>query len=47
MNDDGQLNIADPVRLLGRLFGGGEILPAPTELTRGPDLTADPLECLD
>ena len=47
MNDDGQLNIADPVRLLDRLFGGGEPLPAPSDLTRGPDLTADPLECLD
>ncbi len=46
-NDDGQLNIADPVRLLDRLFGGGEPLPAPSDLTRGPDLTADPLECLD
>jgi len=47
MNDDGQLNIADPVTLLNRLFGGGPVLPAPSDLTSGPDLTADPLECLD
>ena len=47
MNDDGEINIADPVRLLGRLFGNEVPLPAPSDLTQGPDLTADLLECLD
>ncbi len=46
-NDDGQLNIADAVRLLARLFNGAEPLPAPSELSEGPDLTIDLLECLD
>lgn len=46
-NDDGQINVADAVRLLGLLFNGSESLPAPSELTEGPDLTQDLLECLD
>ncbi|MEC9477368.1 MAG: cytochrome c peroxidase [Planctomycetota bacterium] len=47
MNDDGALNIADPIRLLDRLFGSGEPLPAPSDLTEGPDLTHDLLTCLE
>ncbi len=46
-NDDGQINIADAIRLLGRLFNGSEPLPAPSEMSEGPDLTLDPLECLN
>ncbi len=47
MNDDGTINVADPVRLLSRLFGSGEPLPAPSDLTEGPDPTLDILECLE
>ena len=46
-NDDGEINIADSVRLLARLFNGAEPLPAPSELSEGPDLTPDLLECLN
>ena len=43
-NDDGALNIADPIRLLGYLFAHGAVLPAPFD-TLGFDPTGDALEC--
>ncbi|MGE3166939.1 MAG: hypothetical protein AB7O52_18700 [Planctomycetota bacterium] len=43
-NDDGSLNIADPIYTLGYLFDGGTPPPPPFP-TRGPDPTADALNC--
>jgi hypothetical protein len=44
-SDDGQVNIADPVALLGYLFASAPPPPAPFSL-EGPDRTADGLLCL-
>lgn len=44
-NDDGALNISDPITLLARLFAAAPSLPAPSDLTIGPDPTADALGC--
>ena len=43
-NDDGVLNIADPIALLNHLFADGGPLPAPHPGC-GPDGTPDSLEC--
>ena len=43
-NDDGAVNIADAVSILGHLFGGEEPLPDPF-LACGPDPTDDSLTC--
>jgi len=45
-NDDGQLNIADPIALLTWLFGSGTPLPPPHPGC-GQDPTVDSLDCLD
>lgn len=45
-NDDGQLNIADPIALLTWLFGSGTPLPAPHPGC-GQDPTVDSLDCLE
>jgi hypothetical protein len=45
-NDDGKVNIADPLRLLGFLFGGQPDLPLPSNNTCGIDPTVDELDCL-
>ncbi len=45
-NDDGALNIADPLALLRFLFTGGPAPAAPGD-TCGPDPTEDPLGCSD
>ncbi len=44
-NDDGFLDISDPILLLQYLFAGGSPPPAPFP-TPGPDTTVDPLSCL-
>ncbi len=44
-NDDGAVNVADVVTSLTRIFEGGQPLPAPSDLRRGPDPTADGLDC--
>lgn len=44
-NDDGELNIVDPIAVLYSLFVTGEALPPPTD-GPGEDLTADSLDCL-
>ncbi len=46
-NDDGAIDIADPVAVLGRLFVGAGPLPLPSDISFGPDPTADGLMCLD
>ncbi|MAW77912.1 MAG: hypothetical protein CMJ95_11085 [Planctomycetes bacterium] len=46
INDDGALDIADPIALLARLFGGSAPLPLPSDISFGPDPTADGLVCL-
>ena len=43
-NDDGSVNIVDPIRLLGRLFLGSDPLPAPSDAP-GRDPTPDSLSC--
>ena len=43
-NDDGTLDISDPLLLLLYLYSGGSQPPAPG-LTCGDDPTADSLEC--
>ncbi|MBI4603029.1 MAG: right-handed parallel beta-helix repeat-containing protein [Planctomycetes bacterium] len=43
-DDNGLLNLADPIYLLNRLFRGGPPPPAP-EGDCGPDPTADELDC--
>jgi hypothetical protein len=43
VNDDGTLNISDPITLLLHLFVGGGPLPAPADC--GPDPTSDSLGC--
>ena len=44
-NDDGIINIADPVKILAVLFGGGGALPEPfTEC--GEDPSPDTLGCI-
>jgi len=45
-NDDGTIDIADPVALLARLFVGAAPLPAPSDISFGPDPTPDSLACL-
>lgn len=44
-NDDGLLDISDPITLLAYLFGGGESLPAPGSSGCGTDETRDTLSC--
>ncbi len=44
-NDDGFLDIADPIAILGRVFSGNPPLPTPSDLSFGPDPTADALDC--
>ena len=44
VNDDGIVNIADPLALLSYLFSGGMAPPAPLQAC-GPDPTPDGLEC--
>lgn len=46
INDDGALDIADPIALLARLFTGADPLPLPSDISFGPDPTADGLMCL-
>jgi hypothetical protein len=41
-NDDGKIDISDPIRILRHLFQGGEP-PAPPFPGPGPDPTADDL----
>ena len=43
-NDDGGLNISDPIYLLGYLFGDGPVIPPPFP-GPGDDPTGDPLGC--
>jgi len=45
-NDDGVINIADAIRLLGRLFADGPPLPPPYP-EPGTDPTPDGLDCAD
>ena len=44
-NDDGGVNIADVVTVLSRMFEGAPPLPAPSDISRGPDPTMDGLGC--
>ncbi len=44
VNDDGHVNITDPILLIRHLFQGGEPPPAPYDKP-GPDSTADALGC--
>lgn len=44
-NDDGGVDLSDAVACLQRLFAGAAPLPAPSDLTVGPDPTADGLGC--
>ena len=46
VTDDGALDIADPIALLARLFAGAGPLPLPSDISFGPDPTADLLACL-
>jgi hypothetical protein len=46
VNDDGALDIADPIALLARLFVGAGPLPLPSDISFGPDPTSDLLACL-
>jgi len=43
-NDDGEVDISDPVAILGYLFTGGTPLPPP-QPEPGPDPTGDGLGC--
>ena len=43
-NDDGRVNVADPVFILDYLFGRGQEPPAPFPAP-GYDVTADSLDC--
>ena len=43
IDDDGKVNIADPISILSWLFAGGRPLPPPAEC--GPDPAGDPLDC--
>ncbi len=45
-NDDGSIDISDPVYLLTFLFSGGAEPPAPFPAC-GEDPTADALDCVD
>ena len=45
-NDDGTLDVVDPLVTLFFLFGGGEAPPAPYP-SEGEDPTADDLDCFD
>jgi len=44
-NDDARINIADPSRVLGHLFGAGPPLPDPTPPRCGSDRTLDEFFC--
>lgn len=44
-NDDGVIDISDPIAALARLFAASPALPAPSDVTVGPDPTADELDC--
>ncbi|HZN58941.1 MAG TPA: hypothetical protein VFD71_12755, partial [Planctomycetota bacterium] len=43
-DDNGRLEITDPIRILSFLFLGGDALPPPFGVT-GPDPTPDDLDC--
>ena len=43
-NDDGELDLADPITVVQRILGG-PLLPAPTDRSLGPDPTDDVLNC--
>ena len=44
-NDDGELGLTDAIASLQRLFQQAPPLPAPSDLTIGPDPTPDGLTC--
>ena len=44
-NDDGQIDIADPIYLLNWSFFGGPAPPVPGPFSCGGDPTADALNC--
>ena len=44
-NNDGRLNVADAIRLLGYLFLGDAPLAPPLPGSPGPDLDGDELTC--
>jgi hypothetical protein len=44
VNDDGKLDLTDPVHLLGFLFQGGKAIPPPYPAA-GDDPTPDALKC--
>lgn len=44
-NDDGRLDLTDPIALLGMLYRGGQLPPQPGPQDCGPDPTADALGC--
>lgn len=44
-NDDGVIDVSDPITAIDRLFGSATVLPAPSDLTVGPDPTVDALDC--
>jgi len=44
-NDDGQINIADPIAMLNAIVLGGSSPPDPGPSACGPDLTPDSLNC--
>ena len=46
-NDDGELDVADPVWLLNDLFSGGPDVPPPGKEDCGSDPTEDDLGCDD
>jgi hypothetical protein len=46
-NDDGGVNLSDPVWIYNFLFQGGPPPPAPGPTSCGPDPTADSLICLE
>lgn len=44
-NDDGLVDVSDSVKILTRLFLGDDPLPYPSDVSTGPDLTEDALDC--
>lgn len=44
-NDDGSIDLGDPTSMIARVFGGAPPLPAPSDVSFGPDPTLDGLDC--
>ena len=46
-NDDGYVNVADPITVFGQLFSGRQAIKPPGHLACGVDPSLDEIECLD